>query len=329
MINLSQEKLLPCSPINGNEFSTIIEQYFDRAGNPFTNLEEFIHVCEETACSLPINVRMKIIEFLKFGNQEGYLLINNLKLDPELPHTPISKNEMPNKKTFYSECWLTIFANLLGEPFSYKQEGNGLLFHNICPSKSNQNLQSSLSSDVLLDLHTEVAFSPFIMDFVLLYCLREDRNHYGKTLLVSIRDIYKHLSSEAIDELKKRNFKAGIDFSFGSKNPKKYYLVSVLYGDKEDPFLVYDRDLFKGQTESAQKALVELENVIMKHIKGISLKPGDLLIIDNRRVVHGRTSFTAYYDGYDRWLQRLFVCRTLTQAAIIFSKRERIISYEF
>ena len=39
----------------------------------------------------------------------------------------------------------------------------------------------------------------------------------------------------------------------------------------------------------------------------IKLKPGDLLLIDNRRVLHSRNAFQAHYDGYDRWLQRIYL----------------------
>ena len=37
------------------------------------------------------------------------------------------------------------------------------------------------------------------------------------------------------------------------------------------------------------------------------LEAGDLLVVDNRRAVHGRSEFRARFDGTDRWLQRTFV----------------------
>ncbi len=48
----------------------------------------------------------------------------------------------------------------------------------------------------------------------------------------------------------------------------------------------------------------------------VALRPGDLLVLDNRRAVHARTAFTPRFDGTDRWLQRvygfsdLWACRT-------------------
>jgi hypothetical protein len=39
----------------------------------------------------------------------------------------------------------------------------------------------------------------------------------------------------------------------------------------------------------------------------VPLRPGDLLIVDNDAVVHGRVAFRARYDGSDRWLKRVLV----------------------
>lgn len=43
----------------------------------------------------------------------------------------------------------------------------------------------------------------------------------------------------------------------------------------------------------------------------VRLEPGDLLVVDNRRAIHGRSAFPARYDGFDRWLQRMYVARDL------------------
>ena len=58
-------------------------------------------------------------------------------------------------------------------------------------------------------------------------------------------------------------------------------------------------------------ALEELELAIQKCIKEIVLKTGDLLVIDNRKTIHGRKPFQARYDGTDRWVQRVLVRKEL------------------
>ncbi|MBK6763531.1 MAG: TauD/TfdA family dioxygenase [Micrococcales bacterium] len=46
----------------------------------------------------------------------------------------------------------------------------------------------------------------------------------------------------------------------------------------------------------------------------MTLKAGDLLVVDNDVAVHGRTPFTPRFDGTDRWLQRTFVVADHTAA---------------
>ena len=57
------------------------------------------------------------------------------------------------------------------------------------------------------------------------------------------------------------------------------------------------------------------------------LEPGDLLVIDNNVAVHGRSPFTARFDGHDRWLQRSFVVADLAPSA--GERNGRVITTEF
>jgi L-asparagine oxygenase len=59
----------------------------------------------------------------------------------------------------------------------------------------------------------------------------------------------------------------------------------------------------------------------------VVLEPGDLLVIDNNIAVHGRSPFTARFDGHDRWLQRSFVVTDLAPSA--GQRVGRVITTEF
>jgi len=71
--------------------------------------------------------------------------------------------------------------------------------------------------------------------------------------------------------------------------------------------MTYDSDLITPLNEKSSSALSELDMALRSTMKEILLEPGDLIIIDNRRTSHSRTKFKAYFDGYDRWLQRAFI----------------------
>jgi alpha-ketoglutarate-dependent taurine dioxygenase len=41
--------------------------------------------------------------------------------------------------------------------------------------------------------------------------------------------------------------------------------------------------------------------------RGVHLEPGDCIVVDNRKALHGRSPFHADFDGQDRWLQRVHI----------------------
>jgi alpha-ketoglutarate-dependent taurine dioxygenase len=66
--------------------------------------------------------------------------------------------------------------------------------------------------------------------------------------------------------------------------------------------------------EEAQAALNSLIRALDARLCEIVLQPGEYLFVDNYRTVHGRKSFTAKYDGTDRWLKRVNVTRDLRKS---------------
>jgi alpha-ketoglutarate-dependent taurine dioxygenase len=70
-------------------------------------------------------------------------------------------------------------------------------------------------------------------------------------------------------------------------------------------------DTLPGDHEGA-RAVEEFCAAIDESLIDVVLEPGDVLIINNRRVVHGRRPFKARYDGTDRWLKRVNVTRAFS-----------------
>jgi L-asparagine oxygenase len=85
----------------------------------------------------------------------------------------------------------------------------------------------------------------------------------------------------------------------------------VLAGPAEDPEICFDAVYQRPgdpADAAAADALAVLAQAIDRVVVGHVLEPGQVLIADNRRVVHGRTLFQPRYDGNDRWLLRAMVC---------------------
>ncbi|WP_405628634.1 TauD/TfdA family dioxygenase [Streptomyces sp. NBC_01174] len=64
----------------------------------------------------------------------------------------------------------------------------------------------------------------------------------------------------------------------------------------------------------ATVALTEFGRACETTARTLRLTPGDLVVIDNRVSVYGRTAFHSRYDGADRWLQRTYVITDLRRS---------------
>lgn len=301
--------------------------------NPYSNTEEFLLDCEMRADEIPRFVRRALLEFQVRSNAEGILLVQGLPIDPGLYHvrTPLNAERSGEKTTYVSERCLAMIGSRLGHLVSYIQEKNGDLFQNLAPVQGNEQIQTSSGSQTQLQFHRETVFHPYPPEFLLLFCLRPDHEHIAETTYASIAHALPLLSVEHRDLLFQPLYRTGIDYSFGNLKTEKANgpVLPVLYGNRNDPFLNYDEDLMEAMTPESKSALDALKDAIASVYKGVKLNTGDLLCIDNRRTVHGRSSFIPRYDGFDRWLQRSFVVRDLGLSAVDRHPGERIIRTRF
>lgn len=231
--------------------------------------------------------------------------IDNLGDIPPTPSIPLSQkcNVISAKKILLSE------ASTIGYPISFAQEQNGSLIQNILPVYKTELEQISTSSKVELALHTETAFHPHKPDYVLLLCLRGDSS--AATTVACVDQIISKLDKDTIDCLRQPWFVTSVDRSFERPHEVEYsnFTTPILFFDKSqnEYTMVYDRDLMKPTNVFAEMALELFNESLEKSIEEIYLSTGDMLMLNNNKVVHGRKPFQARYDGTDRWVQRLLV----------------------
>lgn len=272
-------------------------------------------IARAAAADLPAAMGDALERFRSRGNREGHLLLRGLPLDSPR----------------YADAHLALVGSRLGELVGYLQEKNGALFHDIVPERDQENEQSAASSRATLALHTERCFHPHLPSHVLLLCLRPDPGRKAFTEIASVRRMLPLVPARHRPTLFQPLFRTGIDYSFGNLATTKANgpVLSVLYGERKDPGLRYDLDLMAGLNERAREALDAVKRAAQRVCTGVRLAAGDLLVIDNRRAVHGRSAFTARYDGRDRWLKRAYLVGDL--AAIGSDRRpgERVIRTQF
>lgn len=262
---------------------------------------EFSRAAQLAARLLPPELVETLIDFTEFGN--GALLLRGLEVGPIGP-TPDSPHGAQTPHTLLARETAVVLS-ALGRLVGYRPECGGELVQTLVPTRADRYRQTSTSSGAPLEIHTEQSGNLTTKpDFIALGCLRGDPN--AATLLLSGRTIQRHLSNDTVRLLREEAYLTRLDPSFidGGATDETRGPVSVLSGSWSDPTVNYDEDLMRGMTEAHDAALTELKGVWDKHHEQVVLQPGDILIMDNSRAVHGRSVFHPQWDGSDRWLCR-------------------------
>ena len=285
--------------------------------------ETLVQTARQTV-ELPADVRDAVLAFRADSTPQGWLLLRDLTVG-DVPATP-PEPTAATPKSNTSELLLVAIAALLGEPVGYEPEHGGDMVQNLVPVRASSGRQTSTSSRIALKFHTEAAFHPHRPKYLLLLCLRGDTN--AQTTVASIHDALPHLSAHAIDTLFQPRFRCAVDESYlhGRRNSLGAP-SAVLSGNRSNPAMVFDEDLMVGTDVEAERALHELGAVLAANHAAVALAAGDLVILDNDVVVHGRSPFEARYDGTDRWVQRIMVVSDLAASAA--DRVGRMITTEF
>jgi L-asparagine oxygenase len=264
---------------------------------------------------LPNSVAECLRNFHRSGSPTGAVLISGLQVD-DAPSTPADNRQHLGQHTMLARMQ-AILNEFLGSMVAYEAEGGGRLFQDMVPSRAAAMTQTSLSSAVELQVHTEQAFSDLRPDYLSLACLRGDP--CASTFIITAREIARRCAPEEVDLLRQSRWTTTIDASFLShghdfasgltRGP-----MSVLYGAPDDPFMIFDQDLMRGTGQEAQGLLERLISAYLDGRSAYNLREGDVLILDNKRAAHGRSDFIARFDGTDRFVIRSFVVRDLDRS---------------
>jgi L-asparagine oxygenase len=294
---------------------------------------------------LPLFIQASLKQFAKHGSPDtGFLLFRNLCLIPDtLPPTPNDNTHHIGETTELAHIQALLIQSV-SELVAYEAEGHGRLFQDIVPNPTLSTAQTSLGSQTELEIHTEQAFSNLRPDFLSLACLRGDPHAF--TYILPVNVLIAHLTPEEQALLREPLWMTGVDLSFKQAmnsirsedshsslsmtykeiNPSgadlslyrsnlhgKEFLegdlrepMPILYGPDDDPHLRFDQDLMRGLTKDADQMIKKIVDIYYMYRLRHRLEQGEIMIVDNRRAVHGRSPFSPRYDGQDRFLIRCF-----------------------
>lgn len=326
---------VPCLELTRDENAAVRQLTDDLLDeDPERPLDDQLGRLSVRAHEMPVRVRKHLTDFRLTGRPYGGLVLSNLPVDEDtLGPTPMSYTDEPkSRETDRAAAVLLLMGSLMGDPISYLTQQRGRLVLDVFPVRGHEDSQLGSSSTVNLEWHNEDAFHPMRADWIMLFCLRNSDR--VPTTFAPVQDLELDEATRRIlfeerfiilpDESHTAAFNetttgietnAWADKAFQqiaemNSSPRP---TSILSGKQEAPFVRLDPAFMKRALNdpAAEKALEIVIDAIDNRLRDVVITPGELLIIDNKRAVHGRKPFKARYDGTDRWLRRINVTANL------------------
>lgn len=246
--------------------------------------------------------------------------------DPgHLPDTPVAFAPVPPcpGTALAMVTAVAAFAALGSATVSYGSENDGHLFVNLVvipgtgdiPKKSTKAM-SGHTDGVSFPIRGQndpddlrIAPSP---DFVSLCCLRNPDN--VPTNVMPLEAVLSGMPDNLVEELRKpqywvssqRTFEAGMHEILGDELVLDE--ARLLFRVEKADWIRYSHSNTGPVDENslAQEAIQAFQAACVECVKGIALSPGDIVLVNNRIALHGRSHVGSEYGGQTRWLLRTY-----------------------
>jgi len=307
MTELSIPNVVPACQLDTSGRKRLEEEFTQIAYDYSVDVEKYLDAAFiATVRALPADVLGPLVGLRKVDSP-GSLVVLNLPVDPDVPATPAPTAQGLYDLVPMARAALFGIARVLGEPFGYRGEYDGEMVTHVLPSRLSLDATSSQGSRKPLPFHTEdVHLDPISPDYVALYCVRSDASNRAKTRLAYARDIVRRVPDDLLEILRLPLFFVRSPLSFGQSGVNSGPLP-VIRGSRSRPQITAEFTDMVGLTASATSALHAVAEAANQTAVEVELRAGDILLIDNRKTLHGRTAFDPRMDGTDRWLLRTLI----------------------
>jgi hypothetical protein len=253
---------------------------------------------------LPVTLRCALQE-MRYAEAFAALAVRGDCPAAGCPPTPVHWSASQPGPAVRQDIWLTLLTAQLGDPVTWGYLQDGRLIHDLLPMPGEEEAQTEHGSAAEMLLHVDEAFADARSDAFGLVCLRND----GAVPTTVAPLAALSLPPSLTDLLFEPRF---VVEAHGEQRVRP-----VFTGSRGRPYIrmdfVYTRAA--GGDRDADRALTALREHTLAAVQEIALAPGEVLLVDNARCLHGRRAFRARYDGSDRWLRRLAVLRDLRRTS--------------
>lgn len=236
---------------------------------------------------------------LKSHERWPAILLRGCPIDNLSDPTPGGWDYTPSARLVDMHFWLALVMSQMGDIIGWEHRQGGRLACSILPMQSAEDTQTGHGSRQVLEIHNDDAMDDCRGDVFGLLCVR---NPDGvPTTIADIDEV--DFASLDVETLFAPNF----EFVGDGYTERK----GLLFGDREQPYLRVDPPFVNPVDESSEVAAASLYEALRKALIPVVLEPGDLLLIDNYRTVHGRGAFAPAYSGADRWILKMTTVKDL------------------
>ncbi len=319
---INMDRVYTLNKVELSEIKALLGELYARFST--VENEEAALACEVAATRLPAGL-LALLRIVASGYaRSGYILIRGFEIDDEAIGDSPQHWDQPwhDRPYLREELFQVLLSSAIGGVFGWRTQENGRFLRHIVPIESVKNEQLGGSSATTLMWHTEEAFHIGRADFFTLMCYRNREKATTNIACVDDLDLPEatveilrqprfiifpdksHTPVENSSEQWKLNAEAFSAIQEMMDNPQS---VSLIYGRSDLPMMRVDQAFVSpvDGDEEAAAALAELHEALDRAAITLQMEPGDIVLLDNLRVAHGRSVYQPDYGPKHRWMRRV------------------------
>jgi len=179
-------------------------------------------------------------------------------------------------------------VNSIGRPHNHNKSGN-VVWHVKPGGQSNKEELARSHNSGEFVFHTDCSYEQNVPEYIGLHCLTQDKLGGGNNLIVNCNTVIKQLSPESLHTLQNEDVEIVVPPEFRDDiNSIKAKIIDKDFNVRFRSEIINE----DGTTPQMKKALNEFNSLCFNPLVGKSLvlKEGQMLLLNNKRFLHSRTT---------------------------------------
>lgn len=263
--------------------------------------EQFQSQCSAQATLLSAQVD-GVASWVERVRDFGVGVISGVEPPPNLPPTPHTHDEAPLLPM--AEAAVGVVGALFGQLYVFADKLRAGHIHDVYFVEGDANTQLG-SGNSHLKWHVEDGCHPARPDWVILYCLRGGR---GVTTYFARADDLR-FDDQAERQVRTVDVPLYLDESFAAASDLREPIYSgpIIFEEDGVRAVIFDPAFSDLSTPHVAEVVRSVSEMADRVKMEWTLASGELLVFNNRRLVHARSSFDANGEDADRWIKRALV----------------------